>query len=91
MTRRMYRYLVPVSDRAYTCALTSGPVAVAAVCRELPDFAVEFWAEYDPDAAVTQRTFKVFGTGYLVPDNARWAGTCARLNGLVWHLYEIVY
>lgn len=85
--RRVFRYTVPVDDRPWTFDLTSDPVHVAggATLDE-----VEFWAEYDDGAPKAARRFQVFGTGHPLPQNARWVGTCPRVSGLVWHLYELV-
>jgi hypothetical protein len=85
--RRMFRYTVPVDDKAHEFALTSDPVAVAAPQVEV----VEFWAEHDEDegAGAPRRVFQVFGTGHPLPEGAVWVGTCPRIHGLVWHLYEL--
>lgn len=85
-TRRMFRYVVPVDDQPHEFPLTANPVAVATV----PDAtAVEFWAEHAEGAFPVVRAFRVFGTGQPLPDDARWRGTCPRVHGLVWHLYEV--
>jgi hypothetical protein len=92
MTRRMYRYEVPVDDQSHLIPLSGlsdayGPLHVEAVTAHL----VEFWAEQDTNALTRARAFQVFGTGHPLPDGATWVGTCTRLNnGLVWHLYEVV-
>ena len=86
-TRRMFRYVVPVDDQPHEFTLTGDPVAVAAA--EPEPTAVEFWAEYDEDAGRTDRVFRAFGTGHPLPPGARWVGTCQRVLGLVWHLYEV--
>jgi hypothetical protein len=83
--RRMFRYTVPVDDKPHEFALTGDPVAVAAPQLEL----VEFWAEFGIDVWPTDRLFQVFGTGHPLPDGAVWVGTCPRIHGLVWHLYEL--
>lgn len=84
MSRRMYRYVVPVDDAPTRLRLTGDPVAVAAIDID----GVEFWAEHDDDAGELERSFQVFGTGQELPDGAKWVGTCQRVSGLVWHLYE---
>lgn len=86
-TRRIYRYTVPADDRPHDISLTSSPVHVAngATLDE-----VEFWAEHADGAPEVTRSFQVFGTGHLLPGNARYIGTCPRTReGLVWHLYEL--
>jgi hypothetical protein len=83
--RKMFRYAVPVDDQPHTIALTHGPVAVAS-----PELAwVEFWAEHTEGATQADRTFQVFGTGQPLPEGAKWIGTCPRVSGIVWHLYEV--
>jgi hypothetical protein len=82
--RMMYRYEVPVDDQPHEFRLTGNPVAVAAADLDY----VEFWAEHDDYPGVT-RAFQVFGTGQPLPPGARWAGTCPRTAGAVWHLFEI--
>lgn len=85
--RRMYRYTVPVDDKAWTHWLTGDPVHVAngATLDE-----VEFWAECTEGEPKRPRRFQVFGTNHPLPGNARWVGTCPRVSGLIWHLYELV-
>lgn len=85
--RTIYRYVVPVDDRPHSFTLTGDPVAVA-VAEACID-RVEFWAEHDDDAGATDRSFQVFGTGHPLPPGARYAGTCNRVSGLVWHLMEV--
>jgi hypothetical protein len=88
MSRRMFRYVVPIDDRMHTCELNGDPRHVAA--SEVGDDVVEFWAENDDLKAVATRWFRVYGTGDALPGSARWWGTCDRTpDGYVWHLYEV--
>jgi hypothetical protein len=82
----MFRYTVPVDDQARAFDLTGDPVHVAGGIT-LDE--VDFWAEFTDGAPRRARRFRVFGIGQPLPGNARWAGTCPRVSGLVWHLYEI--
>ena len=84
--RHMVRYTVPVDDQAWTFDLTGGPVHVGSGIT-LDE--VDFWAEHTDEAPKTPRRFQVFGTGHVLPRGARWVGTCPRVSGLVWHLYEL--
>jgi len=88
MTRRVYRYQVPVDDQPHTFKVAGMPLRVAASGDART---VEFWIEDDDQfPAVTRRAFQVFGTGQPLPDIAKWRGTCERHPlGLVWHLYEV--
>ena len=85
--RRMFRYTVPVDDKPWAFDLTGDPVAVAngATLDE-----VDFWAEFTAGAPKTPHRFQVFGTGHPLPPGGRWVGTCPRVSGLVWHLYELI-
>lgn len=86
-SRRVFRYTVPVDDKAWTFDLTGDPVHVAngATLEE-----VEFWAELTDGAPKKARQFQVFGTGHPLPDGARYVGTCPRTpEGLVFHLYDV--
>lgn len=87
--RRMLRYVVPVDDQQHIIPLTHAPVAVAGKPHDSDGWAVEFWAEHTNDTPPVNRTFQVFGTGQPLPENAQWIGTCGRVSGLVWHLYEL--
>jgi hypothetical protein len=86
-SRRMFRYTIPVNGQPRAFDLTGDPVYVAggATLDE-----VDFWAEHADGAPERPRWFQVFGTGHPLPPGARWAGTCPRDRGIVWHLYEIV-
>jgi hypothetical protein len=87
--RRMFRYTIPIDDRAHVISLSGSPVACAASLGADGEFCVEFWAEHAETAPRARRAFQVFGTGHPLPDGATWAGTCPRVRGLVFHLYEI--
>lgn len=90
MARAMFRYEVPVSGTGRDIPLTSDPVAVANAETRDGRPAVEFWAEHDSDVAQMQlRWFAVFGTGQPLPPGAAYIGTAPRINGFVWHLYEL--
>lgn len=86
--RRMFRYTVSVNDQPWTFDLTGDPVHVAN--GQMPLAEVDFWAEHTEGAPKKARRFQVFGTGQPLPPDARWVGTCPRVSGLVWHLYELV-
>jgi hypothetical protein len=83
VTCRVYRYQVPVDDRAHTLTLT-GPIRHVAARQ--PDI-VEVWAEHFENAPATARTLQAYGTGHPIPAGATWIGTALAPHGLVWHLY----
>lgn len=94
MARSMFRHRVYVNDRPQTLHIGGDPLHVEAARLVVgPDapHVVDFWAEYDDERPKVARTFQVFGTGHPLPEGARWRGTTARtLEGLVWHLYELL-
>jgi hypothetical protein len=90
MSTRMFRYIVPVDDKAHGLRLSHRQVPDADWERILSVRDVEFWCEDTAGAPTGVRWFQVFGTGHPLPPDARWVGTCARTrSGLVWHLYEV--
>ncbi len=50
------------------------------------------WAVVDPDKAIQERTFHVFGTGHDFPDwlsVEQHVGTVQDMNGaLIWHVFQ---
>lgn len=87
-TKTVHRHVVPVDDKAHWIPLTGNPCAVAAA-RMWGDLVVEFWVEHQGDESAIPRAFQVFGTGHPVPESAKWYGTTARMDGMVWHLFEV--
>lgn len=86
--RRVYRYEVPVDDQVHKLPLSGRIVHMD--CKQRPDV-VEVWAE-DTGGPVAARTFRVFGTGQELPDDAIHRGTAVvvdKWGRLVWHLYEV--
>lgn len=92
VTTRIYRYAIPVDSEAHDLNMTPAPVLAVAAKHSAGDFAfaAEFWAEDNDQQKWVTRTFTVIGTGFPVPDGYSYRGTCGRLDGLVWHLYERV-
>ena len=89
--RRMLRHEVPVDDQIHIFQdmnIDSDPVRVE-IRATTAGAVVEFWYEKDYSVDTGVRTFRVFGTGQPLPDNAHWAGTTSRMDGIVWHLFEI--
>jgi hypothetical protein len=65
--------------------LSNSPVAFAATTG-----GCEFWAESDDRYTPVVRGFIVIGTGWEIPDSARYRLTAPRSpEGFVWHLYEM--
>lgn len=88
--RRMFRYTVPIDDRAHVIELWDTPVAAAVTGPVYGKLSVEFWAEHAEGGLTIAHTYQVFGTGHPLPNGAEWVATCPRTpQGLVFHLYEI--
>lgn len=83
--KTVFRYEVPVDDAAHDRLLQGDIVKVEA--KDL--YTVEFWAEKMPSSIQVPRLFRVYGTGHPIPESAKYVGTCSRVSGLVWHLYEL--
>jgi hypothetical protein len=83
--KAVYRYEVPVDDAAHEHLLQGEIVGVEA--KDI--YTVEFWAEKNSQSRQVPRSFRVYGTGHPIPVTAMWAGTCSRISGPVWHLYEL--
>ena len=49
------------------------------------------WVLQDNSTKEVFRTFQIFGTGFQIPNNSKWIGTCQVQGGFVWHLFEIMY
>lgn len=88
MTRRIWKYEVPVDDAWHKHYLPK-PAKIVHVATQPGGFpgyhTVTFWAEVDPDSRFTvRRSFRVYGTGQDV--SGRHIGT-AFDGPFVWHLY----
>lgn len=88
MTRRIFRYEIPVDDKNHDVRLSDTANVLKVGARSVS--AVEFWAEHNDARPEMVRTFRVFGTGQAVPDGYRHVGTPEPVYGgaLVFHLYE---
>lgn len=85
MSRRVYRYEVPVDDCDHELTVHGQFRHVASRNPEV----VEVWVEHDPNVTGLAFRFRVFGTGQVIPDGALWFGTALAPCGLVWHLYAV--
>lgn len=84
--RRVLRSQILADDQWETFDL-SGPIVHIATRAEA---CVEIWWIDDPVLPLRERTFRVFGTGHPLPDDAaKHVGTAVTPSGqLVWHLFE---
>lgn len=90
MRRTIYRYEVPIDDDVHEVALESDPVHVAVKWDYPAPPVMEFWAEAGVRENAEYRYFVIHGTGHQVHERGVYRGTADRVNGLVFHLYEVV-
>ena len=84
MSDAIYRYEIPVDDRWHPLQLSGRIVHVG--CRNM--HAVEVWALHT-SGPVETRSFRVYGTGQVIPPGIEYVGTAIAPGGqLVWHLIE---
>lgn len=91
MTRRIYRYTVPVDDKVHAITMQGPVLHVGSRLRAT----VEFWAEYDDTRPSVTKHFTVVGTGQPLDGDITgyfYIGTAydGGYHNLVWHLLEIV-
>lgn len=84
---RIFRYEIPVDDQWHAVPQSSMPLYVS--CRD--PRVVEFWAWHRPEIhdvpGLTDREYRVYGTGHPVDEEVWYAGTAIAPGGsLVWHL-----
>jgi len=85
MTRRIFRYEVPIDGKTHEIRLASDPVFI--FCRSL--LTIEFWVIDRSDGPERSRFFTVIGTGSDMPPNGTYVGTAVAPDGAyVWHLIE---
>lgn len=82
MSRRIFRYEVPVDDRWHAIRARA-PLYVA--CRQVD--AVEFWA-WEPGDDPPVMEYRVFGTGHPIdePGSLHVGTAISTGGGLIWHL-----
>lgn len=88
MKRIIYRHQIPLNDTDLTIS-TSVPSKVVHVGMKQGDVCI--WVEQIDPASVglllTERTFRVFGTGHPIPEGYHHHGSVVD-GGFVWHVYE---
>lgn len=94
MSLKIFRYEIPITGKPISIAM-HGPILTGQLEYWPGMDAVEphviFWGLHDDDAQEVTRTFLVTGTGWVVPEGARYVGTAPRgADELVWHLLEVV-
>ena len=78
------RYDLPVDDQWHELGLSGAVLHVASRHPEV----VTLWALHS-GGPLLPRSFGVFGTGQVLPPDARHAGTALAAGGaLVWHVFE---
>lgn len=84
--RAIYKYPVPLDDRVHKYWVPAGAqIRHVAQQQNCPCI----WAEVKTDAPQEERGFRVFGTGFAIPDGFVYRGT-AMDGAYVWHVYELL-
>ena len=89
MSKSIYKYSVAIDGTDHYIDLPPESAVVHVDVQTAPYAQVTFWAEVSlpADTDVT-RVFRVFGTGYEIPDDYEYVGTTLGDRPLVWHLFE---
>lgn len=92
MTRRIFRYPLPIDDRVMLRLPEGATVLSVAPSRTTPR-EIDLWALVDPDpeGGLEYRLFRVFGTGHPVTgDLGPFIGTVVQTDtSLVFHVFEV--
>lgn len=85
MTRRIYKYALPLPGETYRLPANITPRHVA-LQHDKPCL----WAEVDIDAEPSNDRITVYciGTGFDIPDGLTYIGTVQQ-HGFVWHFYTL--
>lgn len=86
MSKRMFKYRVPIADRQTTLELRVGSSIVSVGSQNPTE--VCLWVEVPDIGRTTRRTFTVVATGEDVPLRGVHLGT-VQDGALVWHVYEV--
>lgn len=65
------------------------PKGAKVLTAEIQNEKVCIWAEVDTEQVLEHRTFHVYGTGHLIPEQACYVSTVFD-GAFVWHIYEVV-
>jgi len=91
---RVFKNAVPIDDNEHSFKMPEGEILFVAEQHG----AISFWFEspaLDPSMGGhledDTRTFRVFGTGHIIPEGYLYQGTAMMMGGnLVVHLYEVI-
>ena len=86
--RQVWKF--PINDADFIEVPEGGRVVHVALQEHSKQICV--WIEVDPSTTeIRQRRFRVYGTGWDVPDDAHHVGSILVSGGaLVWHVYELI-
>lgn len=82
----IYKY--PIAEIDEDVTLTLVPWDFKVVHFESQNNVLTLWAEVVTSDHVRSKTFRIFGTGWEIPDNYHYQATTQTESGYVWHLYE---
>lgn len=85
----IWKFSVPLTDAFSISMPTGAKILVVQMQRDEP----QMWALVDPEAPLTDRHFRIVGTGHQYPAQQfrswRYRGTFQMHGGaLVWHIFE---
>lgn len=96
---KVFKYAIPVDGEDHAVEMGNGPIWHVAslipsdLLHAMSSFSrgtiryVNFWAQSPTEPC--RRVFRVFGTGFDIPDGYEYRGTAITAEGaLVWHLFE---
>lgn len=85
--RRVFKYPILTPHSGSPVVPVEMPQGSRALEFQYQDGVPCLWAEVDPSRATERRHFEIFGTGHLIPLDAKYVGT-VQDPPFVWHLYE---
>lgn len=85
--RTVYKFPLTSGWNVVTVGVgTWGPPRVVLAAIDPASGAPTVWIEHDPDGRSVTRSFTVFGTGAVVPEQAEHVGSMVD-GQMVWHVY----
>ena len=83
--KTVYKYAIPFNISMKIPLHADAKPIMAAIQYD----AVCVWFEFDMSQPIEIRTFRIYGTGFTIPDDETHVGSCMTNDGhLVWHVYE---
>jgi len=83
----IYKYRIAVTDEQ----VVQMPRGADTLCCQIQSNVPCIWARVDSSQGLTERRFRIFGTGHAIPDgvNLEYLDTF-QMPGLVFHIFEVL-